>query len=373
MYRSRGSWCTKAEPTSEDVALSQTQENPRKIMHYIGLDIHKKRISFCVKLADGRIVSEGEVVANRASLDGWMSELPQPWMAAMEATLFTSWVYDHLKPHGVEVKVANPSMLKAIAASKRKNDRIDAAKIADLLRANLLPECYMAPTEIRQLRRTLRYRNLLIRQTTMTKNKVSALLMECGIEYNQEKLHRKKYFRELLHHSEGLPESLPGLLQLSRTMLDSFSRIERQLVKSLAKDSLLEVRVKRLMTIPGVGPVTALTWALETGESARFHNYKQAVSYCGLCGAEINSAGKPQRTPLSKQRNKHLQTVLIEAAKLAPRYNPELAELQARERRRGNPNQATLAVARKLVAWLLAVDRRTTGFLRKEAPDRQVA
>jgi len=110
-----------------------------KIMHYVGLDIHKKTISYCVKLADGTIVKEGNIVANRASLDQWRVELPEPWMAAMEATLFTSWIYDHLKPHAAEVKVANPSMLKAISASKRKNDRIDAAKIADLLRANLLP------------------------------------------------------------------------------------------------------------------------------------------------------------------------------------------------------------------------------------------
>ncbi len=63
-------------------------------MHYIGLDIHKKTIRYCVKVADGTIVSEGEVAANRASLDRWRSQLRKPWTAAMEATLFTSWIYD---------------------------------------------------------------------------------------------------------------------------------------------------------------------------------------------------------------------------------------------------------------------------------------
>ena len=90
---------------------------------------------------------------------------------------------------------------------------------------------------------------------------------------------------------------------------------------------------------------------------------KQAVSYCGLCGAEDSSAGKQKRTPISKQRNKHLQTVLIEAAKLAPRYNPELARVYQLEKDKGNYNRATLAVARKMVAYLLAVDRRKTGFV----------
>ena len=77
----------------------------------------------------------------------------------------------------------------------------------------------------------------------------------------------------------------------------------------------------------------------------RFAGCKQAVSYCGLCGAEDSSAGKQKRTPISKQRNKHLQTVLIEAAKLALRYNPELALLYEQEKKKGNCNRATLAVA----------------------------
>src|SRR3984957_12561681 len=74
---------------------------------------------------------------------------------AMEATIFTGWIYDHLLPHAEKVKVAHPRMLRAIAASKKKNDQIDARKIADLLRCDLLPECHMASTEIRDRRRTL--------------------------------------------------------------------------------------------------------------------------------------------------------------------------------------------------------------------------
>ena len=149
------------------------------------------------------------------------------WIAAMEATLFTSWVYEQLRPHAREVKVAHPAMLKAIAAWKRRNDQVDARHIADLLRCNLLPECYRAPLEIRELRRTLRYRNLLVRQMTQTKNKVSGLLMEAGVEYNKQKLHQKKYFRELVQTGEDLPKSPAPLLRLSRTTLDTFGRLKR--------------------------------------------------------------------------------------------------------------------------------------------------
>ena len=335
-----------------------------KSMYYVGLDIHKKTISYCVKQVDGRIVQEGVIPARRQELDRWMKQLPGAWIAAMEATLFTSWVYEHLKPHAQAVKVAHPAMLKAIAASKRKNDRIDARKIADLLRADLLPECYMAPAPIRELRRQLRYRNLLVRQMTQTKNKVSSLLMESGIEYNKQKLHQKKYFRQLLASAEHMPASLPPLLELSRTTLDSFGKMEKQLIRGLEKDARLCQRLDCLMTIPAVGPITALTWALEIGEVSRFASHKQAVSYCGLCGAEDSSAGQLKRTPISKQRNQHLQTVLIEAAKLGPRLDRELARIHARELEHGNRNRATLAVARKLVGYLLAVDRRQSPFQR---------
>ena len=90
---------------------------------------------------------------------------------------------------------------------------------------------------------------------------------------------------------------------------------------------------------------------------------KKAISYCGLCGDEQRSANSAPRTPLSKQRNKHLQTTLIEAAKMAPRYGPTLALLYDREKQKGNANRATLAVARKLVAYLMAVDRGQTHSL----------
>ena len=120
------------------------------------------------------------------------------------------------------------------------------------------------------------------------------------------------------------------------------------------------------MTIPAVGPITALTWTLEVGDVQRFSSIKKAISYCGLCGAEKSSGSTVQRTvqrtPLSKQRNKHLQTTLIEAAKMAPRYSPQLAMPYDQEKQKGHANRATLAVAPKLVAYLMAVDRGQRNF-----------
>jgi transposase len=151
------------------------------------------------------------------------------------------------------------------------------------------------------------------------------------------------------------------------------SKTENALVSSLQQDPLLLQRVERLMSIPAIGPITALTWALEVGEVQRFSSIKKAISYCGLCGDEPRSANSVQCTPISKQRNKHLQTVLIEAAKMAPRYSPTLALLYDREKQKGNANRATLAVARKLVAYLVAIDRGQTHFLVLDQETRTAA
>src|SRR4029077_16924245 len=138
------------------------------------------------KDASGRVYAEGSLPATRFDLDRWMKTLPQPWTAAMEATVFTGWIYDHLQPHAAALKVAHPLMLRAIAAAKKKNDRIDASKICDCLRCDFLPECYM-------------------------KNKISTLLMEAGVSYNKQKLHKAGYFRELLATNPDINEGLCSL------------------------------------------------------------------------------------------------------------------------------------------------------------------
>ncbi len=327
------------------------------VNHYIGFDVHKRSISYCVKIADGRIVEEGKLRATHLGLREWAQRRAQPWRGAMEATLFSGWIYDTLKPYASELQMGHPALMKAIGASKKKNDKLDARKIADLVRCNLLPACYVAPVEIRELRRMLRYRNGVVQQAVRMKNKISGLLMEVGAPYNKQQLHGKKYFSELLGQLEEVPESVKDLLRLSRGALETFEITQQQLLARLRKEPLLAERVQLLTGIRGVGEVTALTWVLEVGEPQRFSSVARAVSYCGLTAALVSSADKQQRGPISKQRNAHLQTVLIEAAKLAPRWNPELAAVHTRELGRGNRNRATLAVTRKLVAYLLAVDK----------------
>ena len=200
----------------------------RKEMYYIGMDIHKKNVNYCVKILDGTIIEQGCIKRTRADLITLASRIQHPWKGVLEATLFTGFVYDILKPYAKELIVGNPLQIKAIAYAKKKNDDIDAETLADLLRINLVPECYMPSTEIRNLRRCLRYRNYLVRQATRFKNKTSGVLMECGVEYVKEKLHNKGYFRDLMRRLEDVPDSVKEMLSFKMTdhLLDCINLVE---------------------------------------------------------------------------------------------------------------------------------------------------
>jgi transposase len=326
-------------------------------IHYIGLDVHKKTISFCIKTAAGQIVEEGKLPAERTVLRRWAAARKGPWCGAMEATLFSAWIYDTLKPYAQQLSMGHPAKMKAVSAGKNKSDRIDARIIADLLRCNLLPTCYVLPPHLRDLRRLLRYRNLVVQQSVRMQNKVAGLLMESGTPFDKQRLHQRRYFADLMNSLQEVPESVKDLLRMSRSSMELFQSAQKQLVERLLLEPVLEKRVERLMSIRAVGPITALTWALEIADPHRVGSIADAVSYCGLTAAFRSSAGKQQRGPISKQRNAWLQTALIEAAKLAPRWNPQLAALHARTLQHGHANRATLQVARKLVAYLLAVDK----------------
>ena len=341
--------------------------------YYAGFDVHKRTVSYCVKTADGEIFQEGKLAARREELRAWASAHPQPWRGAMEATLFSAWIYDTLKPYAQQLDMGHPARMKAIGCGKKKSDRLDARTIADLLRCNLLPTCYVLPPEMRDLRRLLRYRQMVVAQSVPMQNKMAGLLMETGTPFVKSRLHGQKYFHRLLASLEEVPESVQQLLRMSRGAMEMFESTQKLLVKHLLAAPLLEARVERRTSIPGVGAITALPWALEIADPHRFPSIGEAVSYCGLTSAFRSSAGKTQRGPLSKQRNAWLQTMLSEAAKLAPRWNPQLAAVHEHELQQGHRNRATLQVARKLVAYLMAVDKSGQPFQLRLSPALETA
>jgi transposase len=326
--------------------------------YFVGLDVHKQVIAYCVKTQSGEILDEGTIRASRTALDEWARKLTGPWHGGMEATMFSHWIYRHLEPYAQQLQMGHAARMKAICAGKKKSDKIDARTIADLLRCNLFPPCFVISPELEALRQQLRFRRLVVEETVMFKNKTAGLLMSAGVEYERRRLHGKRYYQGLVKDNEHIREEMRPLLEFNRGQIETLRSMDERLIRMLERHPRLEARVEALQRIDGVGPVTALTWALETATPERFGSIKEAMSYCGLTSALRESAGQQRRGPLSKQRNRHLQSALIEAAKLAPQYNQKLKEVHQQAAKKGaHRNRATLAVARKLVAYLLAADR----------------
>jgi transposase len=272
--------------------------------------------------------------------------------------MFSHWIYYHLKRQGVDVSMGHAARMKAISAGKNKSDKLDARTIADLLRANLFPACYVISSELGALRRQLRYRRLIVEQHVKFRNKTAGLLMEYGVEYERKRLHGKGYFQQLMKEQNWISAEMRPLLKFNRDQINRLQQMDKLLVKMLSKHPQREKRIEALQQIEGVGPITALTWALEVGDPTRFPSIGDAQSYCGLTSAFRQSAGKEKRGPISKQRNPHLQSMLVEAAKIAPMLNEKLKAVHMKAKADGDDNNtATLDVARKLVAYLLAVDR----------------
>lgn len=332
--------------------------------YFVGLDVHKQVIAFCILKDTGDVVRQGTIKATRAELDGWMKTLPEPWVGGMESTMFSHWIYYHLKERGANIQMGHPARMKT-PGTKNKSDKLDARAIANLLRCENFPSCYVISPELGLLRRQMRFRRRVVDEQTRFKNTTAGLLMQAGVEYEKKRLHGKRYFGELMRANRWVNPEMRPLLEFNRKQIDTLAQMDKSLLRMLERDAKLQQRVEALKKVDGVGPVTALTWALEIGTPERFPSIKRAQSYAGLTSAFWESAGKQKHGPISKQRNAHLQSAIIEAAKLAPTHNENLRALYQKYRQGGRKeNIATLELARKMVAHLLAADR---AFHRKAA------
>src|SRR3984957_6489396 len=196
--------------------------------HFVGLDVHKQVIAYCVKNVTGEILAEGTIGANRRALDEWVKTLPQPWYGGMEATMFSHWIYQHLKPHAGCLEMGHPARMKAISEGKKKSDKMDARTIADLLRCNLFPACFVISPELGALRQQMRFRRLVVQETVMFKNKTAGLLMGAGVEYERCCLHGKRYFEILMKDNEWIGQELRPLLEFNRAQMTTLQAMDRR-------------------------------------------------------------------------------------------------------------------------------------------------
>jgi transposase len=244
---------------------------------YVGIDVHRKRSQVAVVDRSGKVLANRNVPNGVEPIRGVIGGLPTP--AAFEAAFGTGWLVELLEDYGFAPHLVHPSRCKAIASARLKNDKVDAAILAQLLRADLLPEAWIAPPPVRQLRALLRHRVALVRLRTLLRNRIHAVLADHG------------------HDRPGGCWSGPGRVWLASLELPAVSRemagddlaligaletVIDRLDWEIRQRGRSDPRVKVLTQLPGVGPFIALVILAEIGDVSRFGSARKLASWAGL-------------------------------------------------------------------------------------------
>src|SRR6516225_204694 len=334
---------------------------------YVGIDVHRKRSQVAV------INEVGEVLANRNVPGGVQpilsvpGGLPPGTPAAFEAAFGWGWLVELLQDYGFAPHLVHPLQCKAIASARLKNDKAGAAILAQLLRADLLPEAWIAPPAIRQLRALLRHRVALVRLRTRLRNRIHAIVADYGYdrpagEYWSGPGRAWLAGLELPAVSRELVEDDLGLIDALQVRIDRLDWEIRQRARS-------DPRAGVLTQLPGIGLFTALVILAEVGDISRFASARKLASWAGLTPTVRGSDRVAHYGHISKEGSVWLRWVLCEAAQTAKR-SPEFAGTFQRIAQRRGKKIATTAIARKLAtrAWHLLADAEHAAAATRRAP-----
>src|SRR5690242_660646 len=229
---------------------------------YVGIDVHRKRSQVAVVTEDGKVQLNKNVVNGSEPMLRLIGDLPSGTPVAFEAAFGWGWLAQLLEDYGFEAHLVHPLRCKAIASARLKNDKVDAATLAQLLRADLLPEAWIAPPEVRQLRALLRHRAQLVRLRTLLRNRVHAVLADHG--HGRPAGCWSGPGRAWLASLE-LPPVSREVIDDALALMDALQQPIDRLDAEVGQRAKADPRVKVLTQLPGVGPFTALVLLAEIG------------------------------------------------------------------------------------------------------------
>ena len=312
---------------------------------YVGIDVHRKRSQVAVIDQDGGVLANRNVPNGVEPILGVIGGLPPGTPAAFEAAFGWGWLVELLEDYGFSPHLVHPLQCKAIASARLKNDKVNAAILAQLLRADLLPEAWIAPPPVRQLRALLRHRIQLVRLRTLLRNRIHAVLADHG--HGRPGGCWSGPGRAWLASLE-LPAVSREVIEDGLALIDALQQPIDRLDWELHQRAKAEPAVKVLTALPGVGPFTALVILAETGDISRFASARKLAAWAGLTPTVRGSDRTVRHGHISKQGSVWLRWILCEAAQTAKRHPDFAATYEAIARRRGK-KIATTAIARKLL------------------------
>ena len=321
---------------------------------YVGVDWHK-RTSTWVAINEQR-----EVVYSRSwdctpgaveAAIGSLPATPADIQLAVEPVCGWRWMTELCIQQGIAVHPANTIKLRQIAESGQKSDKNDALTMAELLRAGYLPEAYRVPDATYELRMLIRERAHFVSQRTATKCRIHSVCTARGNHVTAEKPLHKAGWDTLSTKDSELYEMYLSLTELSQHI----ARLEQRIAKRIQKTDAYKI----LLSMPGIGPITAAAILAEVGDFTRFAAPKQLVSYAGIYPKERSSGERQYYGRISKMGSKILRYSIIEAAMRVRdterSHNLYTHYVVAKDVRKKKPKQARVVVAHKLltIAWHL--------------------
>lgn len=353
--------------------MSLTIESEHKSEHayFIGMDLHQKTSTFSVKEKEGRVVETKTIPTTKGAIEKFLSPYSGS-LLTMEPVSQWYCYADFIESLGLSVKIANPMRVKAIASARIKTDSIDAGVLADLLRANLLPESYHAPAGVRAWKEEVRLRMSLVRLRVQVKNKIHAVLWKQGMR-SPYMLFSKKGLLWLDTHVFATEAQIA-----LTTYRETLALLDRQIVEAEARmiqNNKHREEVQLLITVPGISYLSALTIMAEIGDITRFPSAKKLMGYAGVVPSTYASGGKVRHGKIIKQGSSWLRYVLVEAAhhQLNCTKRKGLADYYNRIKERKDSKAAAVATARKLCAVIFRILTDRKPFVSPEEWDNRRA
>lgn len=322
-----------------------------------GLDVHRKQITFDYVQMDTGESHCGEVrPADREHLREWLERFterfPEQEAAfAVEATTGWRYVIEELRKADIEPHLAEPADTRALQGRKKraKTDRIDAKHLRDLLLIERLPESWVPPEHIQEIRTLMRLRHSMVEERSAYLQRIHAQLFHNGCA-RQEKELISAEGRERLG-SLDLPVAARKVVEVCLKMIEHINEELSPMEAELRSYARAQTGCRALMNHYGVGELTSVALLSELGDTRRFSSSRKAVRFAGLDVTVHSSDEKRAAGKLSRQGSPVLRWAAYEAAKGAYRKSSPDHEYYLQTRERIGPNRAALSIARKLIRW----------------------
>jgi transposase len=316
-------------------------------MNSVGIDLHRKRSHVAALDEHGAELFSRRIVNDPDTFLALLGELDGESKIALEATYGWEWLADLLEKHGYELHLAHPLRTKAIASARVKTDAVDARTLAQLLRADLLPEAYVAPRELRDLRDLLRQRVVLTQMRSALKNRVHALIARQGIARTHADLFGaggRLFLDEL-----GLRPDPRARLQTLLRLIADFDREIEALAREIDRRAKHDPRVDVVCQIYGIGRYLGMLIVAEIGAIQRFPSARHLCAWAGLTPTVRSSDARARLGHISRQGSVALRWALVEAAQKACQGGGPLRQDFERIAKRRGRKIAKVAVARKIL------------------------